>query len=219
MLRIEGHDLRSPLANIRSYAAMTLGRKGLDPRTQRALEIIVKNADRALGLIDEWVDARRAGSGALELNPSPTALGGLVRMALTDEQAALEEAGLRVRTEIDDDLPPFALDANRIRKAVRALLQAAMRRAPGGSEIRVRVRPDGDRVRVEVEDEGPPPSPEEVERAFDPEFQMLAARRMAAGLGMALCRASAEAHGGSAGLEKAPGGGAAHFLAFPFQRA
>ncbi len=219
VLRIEGHDLRSPLANIRQYAGMALARKELDPRTRRALEIIVKNADRALDLVEAWLDVRRSGAGTLELHPTPTSLPGLVRMALADEKAAADEAGVQVRADLDEAIPPLALDADRMRRAVRAIVQAALRRAPSGSTIRVRLRPHDGEVRLEVEDEGPLPGAEERERAFDPEYQMLRARRMAAGLAMALARASAEAHGGGAFLEAGPNGGATHVLRLPLARA
>lgn len=218
VLRIEGHDLRSPIANIRSYASMALARKDdLDPRTRRALEVIAKNADRALGLIDEWMDLQRAEMGAIELTASPCPLGGLVRMAIADEAEALEAKRLRVETEIDDDLPRFELDANRVRAAVRALLAAAKRRAPEGSVLDVRVRPAGESVRVEVEDRGAPPSPEDAARSFDPAFQMLAARRMSPGLGMALAKQVAMAHGGEVGVEPLADG-AVHYLRLPFAR-
>lgn len=219
VLRIEGHDLRSPIANIRSYASMVLARRdALDRRTQRAMEVIVKNADRALELIDEWIEFSRARKGVVELTPSPCPLGSLVRMALAEEAENLESKGIQVETEIDDDLPVFELDATRIRKAVRALLSAAWRRSPENSTIVLRLAPKGDRVRVEVEDRGPPPSREEAERFFDHEFQMLAARRMAPGLDMAMAKAVAEAHGGEVGAEPLADG-AVHFLSLPFARA
>lgn len=216
-LRIEGHDLRSPVANIRTYASMVLAREGIDARTRRALEIIVKNADRALALIDERMDSLRAEEGMLELRTSPCPLGSVVRMAIADEKEAFEEAGIEVRTAIDDDLPPFELDVGRVRNAVRALLAAARRRAPADSRVEVRLAPQGDRVRVEVEDQGPRPDAAEQAGAFDSGFQMRASRRLSTGLGMALARAMARAHGGEAGMAPTPTG-AVHFLEFPFSR-
>src|SRR5690606_41834403 len=109
--------------------------------------------------------------------------------------------------------------AARVRRAGRATVQAALRRARCGWTSRVRLRPHDGGVRLEVEGEGPLPGAEERERAFDPEYQMLRARRMAAGLAMALARASAEAHGGGAFLEAGPNGGATHVLRLPLARA
>lgn len=218
VLRIESHDLRSPIANIRSYVSMVLTRKErLDARTHRALEVIAKNADRALDLLDEWTEFLRAELGALELTTSPCSLGGLVRMAIGEESDGLQAKGIEVEVEIDDDLPSLELDAERIRKAVRALLSAARRRAPEGSRIRVDVRRLANLVEVEVRDRGPSPSPEEAARFFDPEFQMLAFRRMLPGIGMALAKAAVEAHGGEVGARPLPDG-AIHYMRLPLTR-
>jgi len=216
VLRIEGHDLRSPLANIRSYASMILARReGLDARTRRAAEIIVKNADRGLRLIDEWIDLLRSAHARLELSKSPCPVATVARLALSDELAEFEEKGVRVQTELDDDLPSLELDGGRIRRAIGALLKAARRRAPEGTTVTLRARREGDRIRIEVEDEGARPSQEEAALSYDAEFQMLAHRRMAPGLEMALTRAVAEAHGGEAGAEPVEEGGALHYLELP----
>lgn len=219
VLRIESHDLRSPLANIRSYASMILARReGLDDRTRRAAEIIVKNADRGLRLIDEWIDLLRSAHARLELSKAPCPVATVARLALADELPEFEEKGVQVRTEIPDELPSLELDGSRIRRAIGALLTAARRRAPEGSTVTLRARRLGDRIRIEVEDEGPSPSREEADLSYDAEFQMLAHRRMAPGLEMALARAVAEAHGGEAGAAPVKEGGAIHHLELPLPR-
>jgi len=215
VIRIEGHDLRSPLANIRSYASMILARRdALDPRIRRAAEIIVKNADRGLRLIDEWMDLLRSSHARLELARTACPIPALARMALSDEQEEFDQKGVRVKTEFDDDLPAVEVDPSRIRRAIAALLTAARSRAPEGSTVHLRTRREGDRIRIEVEDEGPRPSREEADHFYDAEFQMLAHRRMEPGLEMALARAVAEAHGGEAGAEPVEGG-AVHYLDLP----
>lgn len=215
VLRIEGHDLRSPLANIRSHASMILARRdGLDPRIRRAAEIIVKNADRGLRLIDEWMDFLRSSYARLELSRTTCPIPAIARMALADEQQDFDQKGVRVETEFDESIPPVEIDPARVRQAIAALLTAARRRAPEGSTIYLRTRRAGDRIRIEVEDNGPRPSREEADLFYDAEFQMLAHRRMEPGLEMALARAVAEAHGGKAGAEPVEGG-AIHHLELP----
>lgn len=217
ILRIEGHDLRSPLANIRSYASMLLSRRGspLDPRIQRAAEVIVKNADKGLQLVDDLMDLARADEGGLDLETAPSAIGGILRVALEEDLPAFQDRGLRVDLSIPDDLPPLHVDPARLRRAVRALVETALRRAPEGSVVGVGAEMRQGELWIRVEDEGDRLSSQEATLSFDRDHQTLASKKLAPGIGLALARAIAEAHGGRVGALPRDPAGAVHYLVLP----
>lgn len=217
-IRIEGHDLRSPFANIRSYASMLLSRRSapLDARTKRAAEVIVRNADRGLQLIDDLVDLQRAELGSLPLELSPDSLATLTQQAVEAERPTAEQKGISLEVDIGQELPYLPLDGARIRRAIQALLGAALRRAPEGGRVRVRAELRGDELRVEILDPAPM-SERDAARAFDRVHQMLTHRRLAPGIGLALARAVAEGHGGAVEAFSTPDGGV-HALSLPYLR-
>jgi two-component system sensor histidine kinase MtrB len=217
-IRIEGHDLRSPFANIRSYAAMLLSRRSepVDPKTKRAAEVIARNADRGLQLIDDLIDLERAELGGLLLEISPDSIATLAQQAVEEERQEAEQKGVEVRTELPPHLPYLPLDGARVRRAIRALVAAALRRASEGTRVLVRVELREDEVWVEVEDSAPL-SQRDAANAFDRQRQMLAHRKMVPGVSMALARAVAEGHGGRVEAYPTQTGGV-HALILPYLR-
>jgi signal transduction histidine kinase len=106
-------------------------------------------------------------------------------------------------------------DADRLRHAVRNLIENATKFGPPGGEVRVTTWTRGGEAGVTVSDDGPGIPPELAERVFDRFFRVDAARRRAtggSGLGLAIVRAIADAHGGRAWVD-----GNAVSLAIPAQ--
>jgi two-component system sensor histidine kinase KdpD len=126
----------------------------------------------------------------------------------------------RVRLDVDDDLPPVALDVTMAEQILLNLLENALRYAPPGSEILVgaHVGPGGNEVELRVADHGPGVPTDAHERIFE-EFQSVDTRpdRAGTGLGLAIVRALVVAHGGSVRYEDTPGGGATFVCTFPLE--
>lgn len=217
ILGIAAHDLRSPLANVRSYAGMVLAGKGppLDPRVLRAVQVIARNADRGLRLVDDLVDLRRSEDAQLTLEREPAALGDLLRVAFEEARPSASDKGVTLDWAVPAELPRLQVDPDRLRRAVRALLEAGIRRTPAGSRVRLTAELRGGEVCVAVDDEGPHVDVREAALAFDRDHQILTARKLAAGVSMALARVVARAHGGRVGCVPGAGRGATHFLALP----
>jgi signal transduction histidine kinase len=114
--------------------------------------------------------------------------------------------------EVDVEPGAVSLDPARVRQAVENLLDNALRYAGHGGVITLRSMRVGGAVRISVEDSGPGFPPEMLDRAFEP-FARSATEvdgngsRPGAGLGLAIVRAVAEAHGGTAAAENLPTGG------------
>jgi two-component system OmpR family sensor kinase len=217
ILGIAAHDLRSPLANIRSYAGMVLGGKGppLDPRVLRAVQVIARNSDRGLHLVDDLVDLRRSEEAELLMETEPTSMGEILRLAFEEARTAAADRGVLLEWQVPDVLPRLQADPDRMRRALRALLETGIRRTPPGGHVRLAGEVRGGEIYLAVEDEGAPIDVREAALAFDRDHQILAARKLVAGVSMALARVVARAHGGRVGCVPNVGRGAIHFLALP----
>ena len=121
--------------------------------------------------------------------------------------------GRTVRVAMAHDLPLVNADYTLLDQALTNLLENAARHAPKGSEVAVTSSWCERGVEVRVVDHGLGVPGEEAEQIFAP-FQR-GAGSASSGVGLAICRAIAEAHGGSIRVETTPGGGATFVLELP----
>jgi len=217
LLGIASHDLRSPLANIRSYAGMILAGRGapLDPRVKRAAQVIAKNADRGLRQVDDVIDLLRSRSGQLTLEKSERPMEELLRLAFEEARPAVLEREVGLAWGVPDGMPTMRVDGEKMRRAVRALVEAAARRTPPGKEIRLTGEVRASELYVAVEDAGTRPGLEQCAQAFDWERQALDARRLRAGVALGLCKDVVEAHGGRVGFVPREPSGATWSMVVP----
>jgi signal transduction histidine kinase len=145
----------------------------------------------------------------------------LVRDAVSAHAAAMERAGVTVELELDPDTPPLPLDRDAISAAVVNLLDNAAKFGAGAPVV---VRTDnvaGEAV-IEVADRGPGVPDAEKERVFERFFRGAAdavQETRGTGIGLALVRHAAEAHGGHAEVVETPGGGATFRIVLPVRSA
>ncbi len=203
------HDLRTPLAAM-AGAASTLATRGgaLDEptRTGLARSIEVKARDMS-ELVSKVLDLMRLDSGELTLRRDWESVDDLVAAALAHAEQPL--AGHRVQLELPADLPLVFVDATLAVQVLANLLDNAAKYTPKGTQITIAAAPDGPFVRVTVDDTGPGLPPGDPERLFE-KFQRGTGEGtiVGAGLGLSICRAVVEAHGGRISAESRPGGGA-----------
>jgi signal transduction histidine kinase len=217
ILGITSHDLRSPLANVRSYAGMILGGKGppLDPRVKRAAQVIAKNADRGLRLIDDIIDLKRADEKQLTLERSNVPLEEVLRLAFEEVRPTATDKGVTLTWSSVDGLPLLSVDEDKLRRAVRALLEAAVRRTSTEGEVRLVAEARSSEIFIAVEDDGDRPTVQEAALAFDRDYQTTTNRKLTAGVSMALAQEVARAHGGRVGCVPRGIVGAMFYLVLP----
>jgi signal transduction histidine kinase len=204
------HELRTPLTTIRGN--LDLLERDL-PASERA-EVLAETreeVDRMARLIRDLLllgETGRAEEAALERVP--------IRLDLLVREVVERVAGSdAARVTVQDEPVTVMADEERLRQLIGNLVQNALRHAsaePGAICVRVRRRPP--HVVLEVEDDGPGIPPEALERVFDRFYRVDRGRSRAhggAGLGLAIVRHVAEAHGGRAWAEKRGDGSGARF--------
>jgi signal transduction histidine kinase len=207
LLAAVSHEIRTPLARIRILTEMA--REG-DPAPLDTIDREVVEIDELVG---ELLASSRLDFGAIE----PSRLD-----AIDVGQKALERAGLGPETLSAEGEGPFTFsgDATLALRAVLNLLVNARAHAGGAEALLVRRR--GGHVVFEALDRGPGFAPGDEARVFEPFYKGPTGRKAGArsvGLGLALVKRIAEAHGGYAAAENRPGGGARVTLAFAIEPA
>lgn len=209
ILTTVGHELRTPLSSIRGYLELLLDdTEPLDPATARQfLEVMQRNSERLLHLVDDMLTAAEFCTGGLSLRLAELDLAGLVGGVVEVSRPLLDHQAVRLSCELPGAVPVRA--ARRpLEQALRHLLLNAVRFTTEG-EVRVRVEP-GPAPAVVVSDTGSGITEADLPRLFDPFYRSASAEVDAvqgAGLGLTVVRAIAEAHGGSVAIESTPGVG------------
>jgi len=192
------HELRTPLSLMRAELEWAAHRPRSPEQTAEVLTSIQTQVNRMVDLANALLDLeelRGSGPTAREEVPVPDLLRDAVRSAAPrDADVVVDAPDATVR-----------VDRRWTELAVANLVGNALRH--GAGEVRVEARVDGDRLTVAVCDEGPGFPAEFRDRAFDRFTRAEQSRTTpGSGLGLALVRAVAEAHGGTAYVDGGPGG-------------
>jgi heavy metal sensor kinase len=210
-----GHELRTPLAVLRTELELAGRPSRTRAELQDAVEHAAEETDRLQRLAEDLLFlANRDGSAGVSFET--TQLAPLVAGAINASRTAAGAAAVAI--EVCGDLGMRARVAPALlRPAVDNLLTNALRSAPPGSTITVRLRREGTRAVIEVVDEGPGFPPEFLPHAFERfrRTDVARGRDGGTGLGLAIVRAVAEAHGGTAEAANGPEGGAVVTIRVP----
>ncbi|HTY51446.1 MAG TPA: sensor histidine kinase KdpD [Steroidobacteraceae bacterium] len=212
------HDLRTPLA-VMAGAGSTLAERGaaLDEATRTALARSIEVKAREMSeLISNVLDLMRFESGQIRLRRDWQTLDELVEEALRRLQEPLARYPVELR--LPDELPPVHVDAGLIVQVLTNLLDNVAKYTPPGTQVVISAAADGGQVRVRVDDHGPGLPPGDPRRLFD-KFQRGSGEGtvVGVGLGLAICRAIVQAHGGEIEALPRPGGGTRIEFTLPAQ--
>jgi two-component system sensor histidine kinase KdpD len=212
LLSTVSHDLRTPLAIITGTAtALRDEAPALTPPQLESLDTIVDEARRLGKILTNLLAITRVESGA-ELHRDWVPVEEIVGSALERTEAAL--AGHDVHIELAADIG-VQVDPILIEQLLLNLLENAAKHTPAGTPIEIRAFPEAAGVAIEIADHGPglPAGPED--QVFQKFFRGPGAHAVGAGLGLAVCRGIANAHGGTIDARHRPGGGALFHVWLP----
>ncbi|MHB8463581.1 MAG: sensor histidine kinase [Acidimicrobiales bacterium] len=198
LLRSVSHDLRTPLATIQAVTS-DLRSGAAYPASTKAhlLELVSDEAKRLDRIVENILSLSRIEAGALQPDRQAVALDELVADRVSKLQRLFE--GRSVAVEVGPDLPFVDADYSQLDQVVSNLLENAARHAPPGSTIRVAASPAGPMMEVRVSDEGAGIAPADRAEVFEP-FRR-GQGSASSGVGLAICKAVIEAHGGTICVE------------------
>jgi two-component system sensor histidine kinase KdpD len=215
LLSSVSHDLRTPLATIMGSASSLLenGTHFQRGTWQDLLQSIVDESERLNRLVSNLLDMTRLESGTLAVKKEWHPLEEVIGAALARMEKRLGDRPVAIR--VPPDLPLVRIDGVLIEQVLINLLDNGLKYTPVGRGIDISASESDAAVLVEVADRGPGFTPGEEEHLFDKFYRGQTADSRGVGLGLAICRAIVEAHGGKIWAENRPEGGAVFRFTLP----
>ena len=211
------HELNTPIAALRSAGENLKDGIVADPdKLARYGETIVKESARLGDMVAQVLEF--AGMQARTRRPAllPVDVDAVIGEAVAQCHWILDGSKIDVEVKIDDDLPTVRGDAAALTRAVQNLIANAIRHGGSGKWIGVRAARDNGGVTITVEDRGPGIDGREAARLFEPFYRGHGSGGVrGAGLGLAIVRQIAIAHGGSVDIDRRRRGGAAFAFHLP----
>ncbi len=209
-------DLQTPLAAIVGSASSLLELQGklTAQAAQEMLTNIYDEAERLSRLVNNLLNMAKLESGSLTLHKELQPLEEVVGAALNRLEKKLAARPLQV--SLPPDLPMVPLDAALAEHIFINLVENALKYTPEGSPLAITALPKGDSIEVEFADSGPGFPAEDLDKIFDMFYRgAKEPDTKGYGLGLSICRAIVEAHGGRIWALNRAGGGAALRFTLP----
>ena len=210
------HELRTPLAV--QQANLEALEDGVYPLNQEALRPLREQNELLIRLVEDLRTLSLADAGELELHKRPVDLLELTHLVGQSFEPALAKAVITLQVRSSGELPRVTADPDRIQQILHNLLQNALRYTPAGNSIEIALQSEGKEIRLDVRDHGAGIPPEALDLIFERFYRADSSREHASGstgLGLAIARKLAEAHGGTLTASNHPQGGAVFTLRLP----
>jgi two-component system, OmpR family, sensor histidine kinase KdpD len=215
------HELRTPLTGIKaSITSLLTQYPQLDESQRQELySVINEEADRLNRLVEEALEMARLDADGIELELAPHAIRDAIEAALEQCRSLLSNHAVEVR--VSGDLPAVRFDFGRVKQVLMHLLENAAKYSAAGTKILISAEIAGDSLVTNVADRGVGIDGLEQALVFDKFYRGRDQRYQVrgTGMGLAICKAIVEAHGGKIGVTSQPGSGAVFYFTLPVARA
>jgi len=216
------HELKSPITGIRLLMERIMNGRQVSPEAAREYCAgISRETGRLETLVNRLLESQKIQANARNYNFEPTSLAELAGYAVGRLSSQAEAKGIRLRSEVEPGVPDVEIDKAAVGDAIENLIDNAIKYSPAGTQVSVHIRAADHEVCVHVCDEGIGIEKADLPRIFDPFYR---ARRgdmenvKGTGLGLALVKAAAEAHGGTIDVSSQPNRGSRFTLRLPVAR-
>ncbi|MCW5631961.1 MAG: heavy metal sensor histidine kinase [Rubrivivax sp.] len=203
------HELRTPVTNLLTQTQVALARDRPAAAYREVLYAGLDELDRLRKMIGDMLFLAQTEDPRRRLQKGEADLEAETRAVFDFFEALSEEAGVALRFEAGPaERPPLRIDRGMLQRALTNLVGNAIRHTPRGEAVTVRGVDEGRTMRIEVENPGATIGPEHVPHLFERFYRIDPSRHRAgdgAGLGLAIVRAIAEAHGGAVGVRSEAG--------------
>lgn len=206
------HELHTPLTAMRSAGQNLADGVVSDPQQVRRYGALIETEGRRLSdMVGQVLELAGIQSGHRVYQPRPESVESLVDRALEDCRGLLEQKNVRIEREIPPDLPPVLADGEALRRALRNLIENAVRHGGSAGWIGVQARRRDDGIEITVSDRGPGIRQEDLPHLFEPFYrgqETLANGVPGSGLGLSVVRSVVEALSGKVSVASDSAGSA-----------
>ncbi|ALK99612.1 diguanylate cyclase [Massilia sp. WF1] len=194
------HELRNPLAPIRSGLQLMRRSTGDPAALARVQDIMDRQLDHLVHLVDDLLDVARITRGQVELKPEWISLDEVIQAAVDSSLPLIESSRHRLDLRLPAEPLQLLADPTRLTQVVSNLLNNAAKYTPRGGAIVVAAERDGDNAVIVVSDNGIGIPPEQLESVFQMFTQVPHPTQRShggLGIGLSLVRSLVELHGGT----------------------
>jgi heavy metal sensor kinase len=212
------HELRTPVALIRTTSEIALRKHRSDAEYREALDEVHAESVRTTGLIENLLTLARADAGKETLDRTPVDLASLVLEVSGQAEKLAQQKGITLACQAPEGIAPISGDRDTLRRLFFILLDNAVKYTPPGGQIQVGINQSPEKVTVEVCDSGGGISQQDLPHIFERFYRSDKSRNRdsgGAGLGLSLAKWIVEAHGGFIEVESAVDSGSTFRVALP----
>jgi signal transduction histidine kinase/CheY-like chemotaxis protein/HAMP domain-containing protein len=215
------HELRTPLNSVMalSKVLMIQVKDRLSEEELNYLEIIQRNGQNLLSLINDILDLSKIEAGRMDIKPKLFSIRSTIETIMERLEPVGEEKGIDLNQEIQDNLPQIESDEQKVHKILQNLLGNAIKFTEKG-HVTVSAHSDADKFYIEVADTGIGMSDEDLSYIFE-EFRQIdgtsARHYEGTGLGLAIAYKTAKILGGDLSVKSVPGKGSIFILTLPLK--
>ena len=211
------HDLRGPLATIKGLAAEIAGALDHDDELHSDVEAIDEEIDQTIDLVSNLLDMSRIEAGAYPLDMEVAHMVDMVDDARARAQRSRQGIDRTIVMDVPAGIPPAYCDPGQIGRVLDNLISNALKYSEAEVLITAMFDPETGDIRTEVSDSGIGIQDGDTGSVFDKFFRVTGRHGAGrgAGLGLAICKAISEAHGGEIGVTSEPGKGSTFWFTIP----
>ncbi len=203
------HNLRNPLASIRSSAEIVL-EEDTSPLVQEIAQGIILAVDR----LEQWIRELLVYVGPLPHARMPVQLNSIIQNTLQDVQTTMSNQHVKLIVDLTTPLPPLSADASLLQQACHSVIVNALEAMPNGGTLTIRslLSTNGKYIQLDMRDSGVGIPKDQLDKIFRPFFTT---KRKGLGVGLSLVKRIVERHGGTIELTSEEKQGTTVSFAFP----
>lgn len=217
-IALVSHELRTPLTSIHGFTSLVLERDDLPPDAVHQLHVVTRNVERLDRLVGDLLQTAQTERGTVHIERRPTDLAALVAESVEAARPAVDRAGLTLEAHLPERLVT-CVDPQRTSQVVDNLVSNAVKYTRPGGRVDVELVLLDHRVDLEVRDTGIGMSARDCHQVFSRFFRSRRVTEQSiqgVGLGLSICKAIVESHGGRIDVESAEGVGSTFRVRLPY---
>jgi signal transduction histidine kinase len=213
------HEFRTPLNAILGFAELLREKPDAEvEKSRRWAENIISSGRSLLNMINDLLDLAKAEAGKMEVRIEKTSIPQLLEGLTAFFSPLSEQKMLKVRLEVDDNIPLVQTDSPKVQQILYNLLSNAIKFTPERGRILIKAALTDTTVRISITDSGPGISPEHQDKIFEKFRQLdgsITRKGEGTGLGLAICKQLADLLAATITLHSVKGEGSTFMLDLP----